>query len=55
MPKFENAADNILSQLSRTRAGHYSSIPIFQHSNWGGAPKFYISMQLAEGAVYEKR
>jgi len=35
-----NAANNILNQLSRTRAGHYSNIPLFQHPNWGVAPKF---------------
>jgi hypothetical protein len=33
MSKFENAADNTLNLLSRARAGHYSSIPLFQHSN----------------------
>jgi hypothetical protein len=32
MPKFENAANNILNQLSRTRAGQYSIIPIEERS-----------------------
>jgi len=40
MAKFENAVNNILNQLSRTRAGQYSTIPSFHYSNWGGAPKF---------------
>jgi len=25
-------------QTRRTRAGHYSNIPAFHHSNWGEAP-----------------
>ena len=36
MTKFENAANNILHQLSRTRAGHYYIIPLFlrQYAGW---------------------
>ena len=32
MAKFENVANNILNHLSRTRAGHYSNIPIAERS-----------------------
>ncbi len=32
-----NFTNNPLPHSPRT---HYSSIPVFQHSNWGVAPKF---------------
>ena len=47
MAKFENAANNIINQLSRTRAGHYSSVPSFQHPNWGEAPKFDVNFSMS--------
>jgi hypothetical protein len=36
------AHSGISKPLSQFPKNHYSIIPVFQHSNWGEAPKFSI-------------
>ncbi len=36
----------VLNKVKEDKITHYSSIPVFQHSNWGEAPKFKYNSAL---------